>query len=83
MDDAQISDNKFSRFDDELIEKYFNDKGKKAIQDYIASYSREVRIDELNKMPSPSYIGRDGIRLELIAEYKNHRLAELKEPTHE
>jgi hypothetical protein len=44
MDDAQISDNKFSRFDDELIEKYFNDKGKKAIQDYIASYKKTKPI---------------------------------------
>jgi hypothetical protein len=45
MDDAQISDNKFSRFDDELIEKYFNDKGKKAIQDYIASYTNRAVED--------------------------------------
>jgi hypothetical protein len=45
MDDAQITDNKFSRFDDELIEKYFNDKGKKAIQDYIASYTSRAVED--------------------------------------
>lgn len=50
---------------------------KQAILAHLSQAERAARIDEVNKMPSPAYIGADGIRLELIAEYKNHRLAEL------
>lgn len=34
--DAKISENRFSRFDEELIDTYFNEAGKAAIEAYIA-----------------------------------------------
>ncbi len=32
IDGANMTDNRFSRFDQELIDKYFNEKGKQAIE---------------------------------------------------
>lgn len=62
----------------ELLNK-IDDEAKAILLKAFREVEIEARIDELNKMPSPAYIGSDGIRLELIAEYKNHRLAELTE----
>ena len=43
---AAISDAKFNRFDEELIDRYFNDDGKKAIQAYanqaLTAYKQEL-----------------------------------------
>lgn len=39
---AVLADNRFSRFDQELIDKYFNDDGKAAIEALIASKVEEA-----------------------------------------
>lgn len=43
---ARLYDNRFNRFDDELINKYFNDEGKKSIEKYISNRDKLARIDE-------------------------------------
>lgn len=52
---ANITDNRFNRFDDELIDKYFNEKGKQAIEAYVAQRVIEGRIDELKHLDSLTY----------------------------
>lgn len=44
-DDAVITDKRFSRFDDEVIAKYFNDEGKQAIREYIARQITAARLE--------------------------------------
>lgn len=46
---ARLYDNRFNRFDDELINKYFNDEGKKSIEKYISNREKLARIDELRE----------------------------------
>jgi CRISPR/Cas system CMR subunit Cmr6 (Cas7 group RAMP superfamily) len=46
-----ISNKKFSIFNDELIDRYFNDQGKKAIRKYIdATPTPQVPVDELQEL---------------------------------
>jgi len=44
--DGAITESRFNRFDDELIDKYFNEEGKVAIEKYIQRKVTEARIDE-------------------------------------
>jgi len=44
--DGAITESRFNRFDDELIDKYFNEEGKVAIEQYIQRKVTEARIDE-------------------------------------
>ena len=45
-----IADSRFNRFDDEFIDKWFNEQGKQAIQDYITLHTQraetKARINE-------------------------------------
>ena len=66
-----IYDNKFNRFDNELINKYFNEKGKQAIKDYILELIGE---DEDN--PAPKEPWGATYRNELRAEFRK-KVAEL------
>ena len=46
---TNIADSRFNRFDDEFIDKWFNEQGKQAIQDYITLHTQraetKARID--------------------------------------
>ena len=44
-----IAESRFNRFDDEFIDKWFNEQGKQAIQDYITLHTQKA-VD--NKMAS-------------------------------
>lgn len=46
---AVLADNRFSRFDKELIDKYFNDDGKKAIKEYVAKEITAYKNELLSK----------------------------------
>ena len=45
-----LSDNLFNRFDDEIIDRYFNDDGKKAIQDYVESHTTKLLNEQLDRL---------------------------------
>lgn len=90
-DGANISDNRFGRFDDELIDKYFNEEGKKAIRAYIHTKTVEARIDELKSIKSATIhmVGtsphdmdrREGwnAHADINIKYLDRRIAELQE----
>lgn len=84
---AVLADNRFSRFDDELIDKYFNDDGKAAIEAYIASkveeayrkgYAAGNAKKNYHKKGDASQIIKG---LEIRVSALEHRLAALKETT--
>jgi hypothetical protein len=66
----------FNRFDKELIDKFFNDEGKKAIDDYVKAQLETIinqaRISELKRLHFPE----TGAYIEDIVK---DRLAELKD----
>ncbi len=81
LQDTGISDNRFSRFDEELINKYFNEKGKKAIQEYITSQVSaqvdEARIECMEYAKNLCTVNFDKTGFELAVTF-GKRIAELR-----
>ena len=44
-----IADSRFNRFDDEFIDKWFNEQGKQAIQDYITLHTQKVSAELVSR----------------------------------
>ena len=55
IDSHNIVENRFNRFDDELIDRYFNEDGKAAIEKYVQRKVTEARIDELEIISHVSF----------------------------
>ena len=63
---CKIIDARFNRFDEELIDRYFNEKGKKEIQGYVAGMSIGERKNELEMLPITGIIGMNGKRVDCV-----------------
>jgi hypothetical protein len=58
--DTSIATSYFYRFDNEFIDKFFNDDGKAAIRDYVNSEVRQV-LDRLESQSDRAMTGKGGI----------------------
>lgn len=86
LNTANISDNRFSRFDKELIDKYFNEAGKKAIQEHIKSeiqkesmrrLAAEMRCEQLEAELKPYRTLKNAIISEIEANIEKYGRIEL------
>ena len=72
---SSIMDSRFNRFDDEFIDKWFNEQGKQAIKDYITLHTQ--------KAPFPykgTYSFLHSYHKDVLEELEEH-LAHLTNPT--
>ena len=58
-DHSVIADARFNRFDDEFIDKYFNDEGKKAIKAYIDTHT-QAEVERVMPMRQTFAESREG-----------------------